>query len=412
MFLTEDDQKAVETPTEGLLAPYTTNPPSPAKSQKSSKSENTPQSVRGILTNDFKVYVEGTPGSSRGVPPACNDLMTSRHLRKSPEDLDAASSKEASNTMSQSSPVICRQPPGPVEDMMLTEPSPPNDELETPVLVQTTIKETFEEKYDTPSSIKHSIQAQVEHVTASSMEISYPRDSPVPSEVVTILPPVATSDAPTFDGSVAALDIRKLPISFLAAEAELLHSKSSPSLLDTASFVHPDSPFRETFTPPNPISPAESPPLPGRSNSVLYAQIRSLQRQLTSKTEEVRQLKKQLDARGSLDIVTFSEQLREATREIQVWKTRAEVAEKQVEMFTKLPSREISRQRSKDLSLKSSQILTRANTGYAGEAAEMAARIRNALHGMDGNNSPAQWNSEESSYTVIREGCEGSEHGS
>jgi hypothetical protein len=103
--------------------------------------------------------------------------------------------------------------------------------------------------------------------------------------------------------------------------------------------------------------------------------------------------------------------LREAKREIQFWKTRAEVAEKQIENFTKLPSREGSRQASKDLSSKSSLVLTRASTGYAGEAGDMAARIRKALHGMDGTESPAPWSSEESSHTVIREGIQGSQCG-
>ncbi len=409
--LAEDNQKRINTPKKGLVAPYTTNPPSPAKSQKSGKSDNSPQSIRCTLTTSFKADGEESPGSSRGVSPVRKDVLASRRVRKSPGNVDVSSKQTSSSTRRQSSPVICRQPPCPVEATSPTETSPPNEGLECPFLVQKNIETTPGEKDESPFASGPSIQARTEHVTTSSMEMLSSKDSPVLSEAVAILSPMVAREVPIFDGSAAALDNKKLPISFLATEAELLRAKSSPSLLDTASFVHPDSPFRETFANSNPASPAGSPPLPSRSNSVLYVQIRTLQRKLSSKTEEARKLKKELDARGSLNIGTLSKQLREAKREIQFWKTRAEVAEKQIENFTKLPSREGSRQASKDLSSKSSLVLTRASTGYAGEAGDMAARIRKALHGMDGTESPAPWSSEESSHTVIREGIQGSQCG-
>ncbi|KAN0106507.1 hypothetical protein V8E51_009383 [Hyaloscypha variabilis] len=221
-------------------------------------------------------------------------------------------------------------------------------------------------------------------------------------------PPMVSPELPTLDGPSGATDIKKIPISFGPVEAELSRIKSSPSLVDQSGFVHPDSPFKDVFTTSRPASAASSPP-PGRSNSVLYAQIRTLQRQLATKSEEARQLKKQLDARGTLDIGTLSEQLREAKKETQLWKSRAEIAEKQVEIFTKLPLRPKSRQPSADLSANSTRILERSSTGYPGEAAEMAARIRKALHGMDGTSSPPRWSSEESSDTVIRDTFNGSE---
>jgi hypothetical protein len=103
--------------------------------------------------------------------------------------------------------------------------------------------------------------------------------------------------------------------------------------------------------------------------------------------------------------------LRETKKETEHWKSRAEVAEKQVEMFTKLTFRPKSRQNSGELSAKSSRnrVIARSSTGYPGEAAEMAARIRKALHGMDGASSPPRWSSEESCDTVIREPIDGSE---
>jgi hypothetical protein len=207
--------------------------------------------------------------------------------------------------------------------------------------------------------------------------------------------------------------LNRLPITFGSSGDELNRPKSSPSLAGKANFVHPDSPFKDIFTASSPMNPTVSPPLPGRSNSVLYAQIRILQKQLAAKTEEVRQLRKQLEARSSLDIGTLSEQLREAKKEIQHWKSRAEIAEKQVELFTKLPLRPKSRQPSGELSAKSSQrVFERSSTEgakYPGEAAELAARIRKALHGMDGAGSPPRWSSEESTDTVIREPINGSD---
>jgi hypothetical protein len=56
---------------------------------------------------------------------------------------------------------------------------------------------------------------------------------------------------------------------------------------------------------------------------------------LDSKTEEVAQLRRQLDAQDDADVGTLSEQLREARRESQMWKERAEAAERRVKVFEK-----------------------------------------------------------------------------
>lgn len=56
--LAEDHQKRIDTSKEGLMAPYTTNPPSPAKSQKSGKSDNTPQSMRSTFNTSIKLGTE------------------------------------------------------------------------------------------------------------------------------------------------------------------------------------------------------------------------------------------------------------------------------------------------------------------------------------------------------------------
>ncbi|QPH04026.1 hypothetical protein C2857_000633 [Epichloe festucae Fl1] len=71
------------------------------------------------------------------------------------------------------------------------------------------------------------------------------------------------------------------------------------------------------------------------SATVLYSQIRKLQRQLNAKTEEAAQLRRQLEAQQDSDIGTMSEQLRQAKRDVAAWKDRAETAERRVKVFEK-----------------------------------------------------------------------------
>ncbi|KAI1765898.1 hypothetical protein GGR53DRAFT_464840 [Hypoxylon sp. FL1150] len=75
------------------------------------------------------------------------------------------------------------------------------------------------------------------------------------------------------------------------------------------------------------------------SNSVLHAQIRSLQRQLEARTEECAHLRRQLEARDDMDTGKLCERLREAQREARTWRTRAETAEKRVAVFERLTAR-------------------------------------------------------------------------
>ncbi|GAB0138935.1 hypothetical protein EsDP_00007154 [Epichloe bromicola] len=75
------------------------------------------------------------------------------------------------------------------------------------------------------------------------------------------------------------------------------------------------------------------------SVTVLYSQIRKLQRQLNAKTEEAAQLRRQLEAQQDSDIGTMSEQLRQAKRDVAAWKDRAETAERRVKVFEKFTER-------------------------------------------------------------------------
>jgi hypothetical protein len=403
-FLAANDQKCVDSPKYGLVAPYTTNPPSPTKSQRSGKSAITPQSRPSSLISSRKLLFDAALDFSRRISAAPPNTANT-----SPED---ATSSKRQTSMTEPPPLGCRKSPCPLEGTCPSEantPDSPNEGVDC---------ENAKEFQDEPcSSLDCSVLTSsdhvIEHATASAMKMPALFQSPISLEIAANSLPVDPTEVATFDGPSGALNLNRLPIGLGSSKDELDRPKSSPSLAEKASFVHPDSPFKDVFTASRPMNPTVSPPLPGRSNSVLYTQIRILQKQLAAKTEEVQQLRKQLEARSSLDIGTLSEQLREAKKEIQHWKSRAEIAEKQVELFTKLPLRPKSRQPSGELSAKSShRVLERSSTEgarYPGEAAEMAARIRKALYGMDGAGSPPRWSSEESTDTVIREPINGSD---
>ncbi|KAH7160330.1 hypothetical protein B0J13DRAFT_433968 [Dactylonectria estremocensis] len=79
-------------------------------------------------------------------------------------------------------------------------------------------------------------------------------------------------------------------------------------------------------------------PRPG-STSMLHSQIRSLQRQLVSKIEEATQLRRQLEVQENADVGTMSQQLRQAMKEAQMWKERAEAAERRVKVFERFTAR-------------------------------------------------------------------------
>jgi hypothetical protein len=77
----------------------------------------------------------------------------------------------------------------------------------------------------------------------------------------------------------------------------------------------------------------------GGSNAALYAQVVALQRQLASRTEELAQLRRQLDAVGEGGAGALSERLRIAERDAQMWKDRALAAERRVVVFERFLAR-------------------------------------------------------------------------
>ena len=327
------DVRAVSdsSPKEKIIAPYTTNPPSPTKSQKSGKSDVSLHSVR-IPPPLERNFAKSSP-PRRLLRSDLNDLTPLRSVRKLTEEI-AAPDKEASTLNASDLPACC-SPPGSPQRLSL---------------------------YDGTSNPYSR--------SASSDPIQCPMSPHVHFE----------------PRRAAAIASEKIV---------------------TASCFNEPSPILIA------VNPLTSPP-PTRSNSLLHAQIRNLQQQLNNKTEEIRHLKQQLNTRGTLDIGALSEELRESKRESKIWKSRAEVAEKQLEVMATLSTRN-TRHSAENLpsmvghSTSSPSRMTR----YSEDGAVVSERIR-VSHGMDGASSHPS-SSEESTETVVREIREeaitGSEYG-
>lgn len=86
-------------------------------------------------------------------------------------------------------------------------------------------------------------------------------------------------------------------------------------------------------------TPLTKPEAPSRSTTVLFAQIQSLQRSLSAKTEEASQLRRQLETQQNAEVGTLSEQLRMARRDLSMWRERTEAAEKRIQVFERLTKR-------------------------------------------------------------------------
>ena len=89
-----------------------------------------------------------------------------------------------------------------------------------------------------------------------------------------------------------------------------------------------------------PLPSSRSYPIPTRSNSVLSAQVQAFRKELELKSNEIRNLKQRLNSRTSLpELGVLSQELKTAREEILIWKSRAHAAEKQVEILTNVTAR-------------------------------------------------------------------------
>lgn len=175
---------------------------------------------------------------------------------------------------------------------------------------------------------------------------------------------------------------------------------SQPSARRTSTH----SSFEDPFASPTIITQSRSTSL-GRTNSVLHERVRSLQNQLVKKDDEIRQLKRQLDMKNNRDSGTLSEKLRESNRELQMWKGRAECAEKQVELLTKISSLSRKSSRHTARGRQSTDTLPKMHMQHSTDEHDDGSRTtestRRGQHGVDGAAS-LQWTSEASNETVLR----------
>lgn len=114
-----------------------------------------------------------------------------------------------------------------------------------------------------------------------------------------------------------------------------------PPVAQHLNFTRPSSATNmQQMTYPEFLSPYSTTPIPRPgSTTYLHTQIRHVQHQLQSRTEEVWQLKRQLEAHDHTEIGTLSQQLREGRREVQMWRDRAEAAERRVKVFERFTAR-------------------------------------------------------------------------
>jgi hypothetical protein len=120
-----------------------------------------------------------------------------------------------------------------------------------------------------------------------------------------------------------------------------------------------------------------------QSATILYTQIQQLSRQLRAKADEAVHLRRQLMTKDSLnDLGTLSQQLRQAKRELSVWRSRAELAEKRLEMLSQLSQKEIDAVVADEQP--STDILGIAGKIYAEEGGRSNTRTRSALPVLDG----------------------------
>jgi hypothetical protein len=438
----------MEPPKESLIAPYTSNPPSPTRSQKSGKSEKTPKSARNPLSADCRPTFDGTavqnPTPGR-ISSAYPKNSTPKGASSKVLDEDVMSSTISPRSTSD---LITFSPPQTLS--YRGDKASPNKHLHEPSpLAQSTPGEVYCLSNKPSSIVNFEAGGVRETLPETSGPLNNPSSSPNRASLHSVRNsvdgyPVLSTDGPSSAPSSASTEtsppntsrrlLKPISNSSLSEAPRPLFASSEPSSTlitgkilpradpppvahhlnfyrpitivadtDITNSIHPTSSFKEACTRSRSASPVSSPTL-GRRASVLYTHIRDLQKQLASKNEEVRHLRQQLDARANLDIGTLSEQLREAKREIQMWQMRAEVAEKQVEIFVNVHTRSNSHVTARENKTQ------RSSTEYSVDEKRTAERIRRALHGMDGAGSSKAYGSEESDDTVIKEAVTGSEY--
>ncbi|KUJ21994.1 uncharacterized protein LY89DRAFT_778337 [Mollisia scopiformis] len=411
--------RKIEAPQDGLIAPYTINPPSPTRSQMSGKSEKTPQSRRTPdatlrpLNVERNISPTKIPAPKRVLRSSLDDATPLRPVQKSVENAFIPSSVSPSKiprARPETAEPAQRYLDGSASNLNSRTPSqiPDLGKIDPAALVVQRLARSTSRTSTPPPSIRRSLDEAVTEMKGPIPSLLHPAAlrsvremTEVSIEDTTGIPScqdATSTDNPevvAVDGPAGELKIHQFRgLSELAFPARMRHSVHE----DLPEFVHPESPFKDTFS--NPTSPISSHP-PTRRNSLLYLEIQKLEKKLATEKEEVLQLKQQLEARQNLDVGSLSEELREAKKELQKWKTRAKVAEKQLELLFKNPSRSMSTQLAYSSMSRVSDRVNSSRTDGPSDSLTATETLRKVFNGTDGAAS-----SEESDYstnTVVRD---------
>ncbi|KAF7959619.1 hypothetical protein EAE96_001235 [Botrytis aclada] len=152
-----------------------------------------------------------------------------------------------------------------------------------------------------------------------------------------------------------------------------------------------------------------------RGNTVLHSQICSLQQQVYEKTEQIRQLQRRFEIRSSSDTehIGLTEQLRESREEVEMWRRRAEAAERKLELMDIIRARNDSRmeeQRGLIYQAKGVQVednIVSHGRGYSVDGGTKRLVLRRRMTG-----TMSSEDSTGSNGTVVRERSERYEDGS
>lgn len=172
------------------------------------------------------------------------------------------------------------------------------------------------------------------------------------------------------------------------------HASNEPPANSTQYHRH----FRDVSNKTQHYSQKASPRSP-RNNLLLHSQIRALQLHIENMEAEMRRLHQHLDTRRTLDVGTLSAQLRETKWEMQTWKSRAEAAEKQIEVLAKVSARPRSTPRSSYIS----ENVCGSTMDYQRENSAMADRTNRGFPETEDDRSAAQLGEFESSGTTIHD---------
>lgn len=414
----------VEAFRDGLIAPYTVNPPTPTRSQMSGRSDRTPQRTPDFVVKPLNYprtasptkipapkrllrssledktplrhtqkSVEGiiTP-SNTSLPTNIAQKSTDEPVEPSPKFFDGSTSKAASRTPSQTPNL------GPHDATVLVIQRLARSTSRTstpPPSIRRSLDEIVTEiRGPMPSLLHPATLRTVRELTEASTEDGTNEPSSHSFDVLPLHDELSDS---AHDGPAGELKLHPVP----RPRAPLIRVptlRSSQSASEFAGFVHPDSPFKDTFS--TPVSPVAS-PAPTRRSSVLYTEIKRLQKDLATEKDNVLQLRHQLETRQNLDFNSLSEELREARKEIEKWKTRAKVAEKQLELVFKVPSRSLSTQLAYSSIPRVSERIDSSRTDGPSDSLRAVESLRKIFNGTDGAASSEE--SRHSTDTVIRD---------